>query len=120
MSTVRTTLARIGRAGGGAVDRKKLRATTNAAIARQIADDPDTAPALSSLGPPVPSLRTLRERLALTQDSLARRLRIPVATIRNWEQGRVRPDPAAVALLTVLDHAPETVMRALARRRRTA
>jgi hypothetical protein len=46
----------------------------------------------------------------------ARALRIPLATLRNWEQGRVRPDPAARSLLTIVaarqrqmvDHARST------------
>ncbi|MBM3567993.1 MAG: helix-turn-helix domain-containing protein [Alphaproteobacteria bacterium] len=114
MKAYRTTLAEIKRRGGGSVDRARLRATTGAAIARQIAADPDTAPPLDRLGPPVPSVRTIRARLAMTQEVLARRLKVPVSTIRNWEQGRVRPDPAAIALLTVLDRDPATTLRLLA------
>ena len=37
---------------------------------------------------------------------------IPVATVRNWEQRRTAPDPAAVALLTIIERMP-AALRAL-------
>lgn len=114
MTIVRKTLTQIKRDGGGMVDRKKLRATTDDDIARMIADDPDLAPDLSSLGPPLPNVRGLRRKLGLTQSAFASRIRVPLATVRNWEQGRTYPDPAAVALLTILDREPRAALRALA------
>jgi putative transcriptional regulator len=39
---------------------------------------------------------------------------IPLATLRNWEQARVEPDPAARALLRILDREPQAALRALA------
>jgi DNA-binding transcriptional regulator YiaG len=39
---------------------------------------------------------------------------IPVATLCNWEQGRVLPDPAALSLLTVVAHNPKARFKALA------
>lgn len=41
----------IRREGGGKVDRATLDSTTDADIERQIAEDPDTAPDLSTLDP---------------------------------------------------------------------
>jgi putative transcriptional regulator len=38
----------------------------------------------------------------MTQVEFARTIGVPVATLRNWEQGRVVPDPAARALMRVL------------------
>jgi hypothetical protein len=36
-----------------------------------------------------------------------------VATLRNWEQGRTRPDGPARVLLTVIDRDPRAVLKAL-------
>jgi hypothetical protein len=47
MPTIRRTLEQIAREGGGAVDLARIDATTDEEIARQIADDPDTAPELT-------------------------------------------------------------------------
>ena len=37
----------------------------------------------------------------------------PIGTLRDWEQGRVEPDQAARAYLTVIAREPETVREAL-------
>ncbi len=50
----------------------------------------------------------------MTQVAFAEAIGVPVATLRNWEQGRVAPDPAARALLRILDREPEAALRALA------
>ena len=60
MTIVRKTLTQIKREGGGVVDRKKLRATTDTDIARMIAADSDLAPDLSTMGPPLWDARGLR------------------------------------------------------------
>jgi putative transcriptional regulator len=57
----------------------------------------------------------IRKRLHLSQGKFAARFRLPVATVRDWEQKRRTPDRAAANLLRVIDHAPETVERALAK-----
>jgi putative transcriptional regulator len=64
----------------------------------------------------VPRVRTLRRALRLSQDEFATRYRIPVGTLRDWEQGRKEPDAAAKAYLHVIASEPEVVRRALARR----
>ena len=63
---------------------------------------------------PDPAL--LRKRLGMTQVQVAELLRVPVASWRNWEQGRVLPDPAARALLNLLNRKPEAVCRGLGAR----
>jgi putative transcriptional regulator len=50
----------------------------------------------------------------MTQERFAEAIRVPVATLRNWEQHRVEPDPAAKALLWILHREPEAALRALA------
>ena len=57
--------------------------------------------------PQAPDPRALRARFELTQEEFAARLEIPVSTLRNWEQGRRRPDPAAVKLLKIIARHPD-------------
>lgn len=65
---------------------------------------------------PAPTVRDLRRRARLTQAEFARRLGVPIETIRNWEQGKRTPRGPARALLAVIAHAPDTVFAALAPR----
>lgn len=64
-------------------------------------------------------VRQLRNRVQLTQAEFAKRLGVPVDTIRNWEQGKRAPGGAARALLAVIAHAPDTVFAALANSKAT-
>jgi len=57
--------------------------------------------------------RQVRRRLGLTQAEFARRIEVPLNTIRNWEQGKRRPTGAAKSLLKILDKAPESALDAL-------
>jgi putative transcriptional regulator len=61
----------------------------------------------------VPRTKTLRRALGLTQEEFAAHYRIPVGTLRDWEQGRSEPDQPARAYLHVIAHDPEGVRRAL-------
>ncbi|MBV8140412.1 MAG: hypothetical protein JOZ60_00015 [Verrucomicrobia bacterium] len=51
----------------------------------------------------------------MTQAELANLLRVPLGTLRNWEQNRFNIDPAVQALLLVLYREPEAALRALRR-----
>jgi putative transcriptional regulator len=55
----------------------------------------------------------IRKRLKLSQAKFAERFHLSAATIRDWEQKRRNPDRIAVNLLRIIEHAPETVERAL-------
>lgn len=59
----------------------------------------------------IPNVKKLRERLGLTQEAFAATYRIPIGTLRDWEQCRKRPDAPARAYLTVIARDPETVAR---------
>ena len=61
----------------------------------------------------VPRAKTLRRALGLTQEEFADRYRIPLGTLRDWEQGRSEPDQPARAYLTVIARDPEGVYRML-------
>lgn len=49
----------------------------------------------------------VRKELQKTQPAFAKLLAIPVATLRDWEQGRKQPDSAAVTLIKVAQVHPE-------------
>jgi putative transcriptional regulator len=55
---------------------------------------------------------------ALTQEEFAARYRIPLGTLRDWEQGRSESDQPARAYLTVIAHDPDGVRHAFERDRR--
>jgi putative transcriptional regulator len=95
------------------IDEAKLDATTEDDIrAYQEEDgfDPDCEPTAVRV---MPGPRDVRVRLGLTQKEFAEALHIPLATVRNWEQGRTVPDAPARALLTVVARAPEAAFAAL-------
>lgn len=62
-----------------------------------------------------PDVAAIRKRLGLSQDRFAKRFGLSPATVRDWEQGRRQPDAPARNLLRVIEYAPETVERAVAR-----
>lgn len=59
-------------------------------------------------------VKAIRERLGQSQAEFARMIGVSVATLRNWEQGRRRPEGPARALLKVVAVNPEIVAAALA------
>ena len=58
-------------------------------------------------------VKGVRSKLGMSQGSFAARFGISTATLRNWEQGRRRPEGPARVLLTIIDREPEAVRRAL-------
>lgn len=93
---------------------RRYEATTEEDIRRHMREegyDPDAAiPADARLTVPV---RLVCEKLGMTQAELAALLRVPLGTLRNWEQNRFGIDPAVQALLLVLYREPEAALRAL-------
>jgi len=63
----------------------------------------------------VPRVKTVRAALRLTQEEFAERYKIPLGTLRDWEQARVEPDAPARAYIQVIAGDPEGVVRALSR-----
>ena len=51
----------------------------------------------------------LRRFVGLTQTQFARAMGISVHTLRNWEQGRRRPDGPALALLRIAARHPRII-----------
>ena len=58
-------------------------------------------------------VKAIRQGLGLSQASFAARFGLSLHTLRNWEQGKRQPDPAARAYLKVIEKAPDTVYEAL-------
>lgn len=58
-------------------------------------------------------IAAVRERHSLSQRDFADRLGIDVRTLQNWEQGRNRPDPAAMTLIRLFDRDPAAVLAAV-------
>jgi putative transcriptional regulator len=57
-----------------------------------------------------PNVSSIRRHLGLTQEKFAELLGISPATLRNWEQGRRRPEGAARVLLCVAAKYPRAVL----------
>jgi putative transcriptional regulator len=64
----------------------------------------------------VPQVWLIRRRLKLSQEQFAAQFRIPVGTVRDWEQRRKEPDAAAKAYLRVIALEPDVVRKALGAR----
>ncbi|MDR1047389.1 MAG: helix-turn-helix domain-containing protein [Treponema sp.] len=58
-------------------------------------------------------VKSIRERMGLSQAAFANRFGLSVFALRNWEQGKRQPDPAARAYLKVIEKAPQAVTEAL-------
>ena len=64
--------------------------------------------------PEAVDVRAIRAGLGLSQQEFALRFGFSLAAVRDWEQRRRLPDPAARVLLTVIAAEPEAVDRVLA------
>jgi len=58
-------------------------------------------------------VKSIRERLRLSQTEFARLMRVNIRTLQNWEQRRRRPTGPAAALLKIVANAPEAALKAL-------
>lgn len=116
MAIVRRNLKEARQEAASHVDFAKLDATTEEDIRRQMIEDGEDSDApfagLALRGAVAPA--TIRKRTGLSQEAFAAALRIPVNTLRNWEQGRTLPDPSAQSLLRLVEHDHEWAFRALA------
>ncbi|HBL26411.1 MAG TPA: transcriptional regulator [Acidobacteria bacterium] len=62
-----------------------------------------------------PDIRGIREKHGLSQPGFAAMMGISVGTLRNWEQGRRKPEGSARVLLEVVEMHPEAVFDVVAR-----
>jgi putative transcriptional regulator len=61
----------------------------------------------------VPDVRAIRHGLHMSQEKFAVTYRIPLSTLKNWEQGRRHPDAPAAAYLQVIARRPKETSEAL-------
>jgi putative transcriptional regulator len=113
MAIIKRSLKRI-EANPPRINRKVMKAASEADIrrhAREDGDDPKAAMPDYSLN----LVLVARSKLAMTQIEMAALTKIPVSTLRNWEQGRTRPDAAASALFKLLARNPVESVKTLKR-----
>lgn len=106
------------------IDWRRFDATDDETIARQAAEDSDTAPVMNTeeilaagrrvTPDEVEDVRALRMRLGLSQEAFANRFGFSVATIRQYENRRRVPTGPVRILLRVIAREPDAVTRALA------
>ena len=58
--------------------------------------------------------RRARQATGLSQAAFAERYKIPASSLRDWEQGRRKPDAATLAYLLVITRLPDDVAKVLA------
>lgn len=58
-------------------------------------------------------IKAIRKRFNQSQSEFALMIGVSIATLRNWEQGRRRPEGPARALLKVAENNPQAVAEAL-------
>jgi putative transcriptional regulator len=93
-----------------ATDWRKVDATTDADIARQIAANPEAAPDMA----PEIDVRAIRRATRMTQREFAAAYEFSVRTVQEWERGAKRPSGPARTLLRAIKGDPEGLRRALA------
>jgi putative transcriptional regulator len=106
------------------VDWRRIDAADDETMARQAAEDSDTAPVLTPEAilaagrrvtpDEVEDVRALRTRLGLSQEAFGDRFGFSVATIRQYESRRRIPSGPVRTLLRVIAREPDAVTRALA------
>jgi putative transcriptional regulator len=95
-------------------DWDRLRAMTEEEINAAALSDPDCPPLTDeqlARFKRVNAVKDIRRRLDMTQVQFAEAFRLPLATVRDWEQERSYPDAPARALLTAIARDPQTMMR---------
>jgi putative transcriptional regulator len=61
----------------------------------------------------MPDVKSVREEQGMTQQQFAQTYRIPLATLKNWEQGRRDPDSTIGAYMQVIAARPAMVQKIL-------
>jgi putative transcriptional regulator len=98
----------------GKTDWARLKAMTEEEIMEAALSDPDAQPMTEeqlARAKRVNAVKDIRRRLDMTQVQFAAAFRLPLATVRDWEQERSYPDAPARALLTAIARDPETMRR---------
>ena len=62
----------------------------------------------------MPDVKAIRRALRMSQNRFSVAYRIPLATLKNWEQGRRHPDAPAAAYLLAIKRKPKEIREAVA------
>jgi putative transcriptional regulator len=62
----------------------------------------------------IPDVKAIRRSLRMSQQRFAAAYRIPLPTLKNWEQGRRQPDAPAAAYLLAIQRRPKEILEAMA------
>ena len=74
----------------------------------------EDVPGLKVHFPPDGDVAAIRKKTGLSRTAFAKQIGVPIATLRNWEEGRRCPDGPARVLLALLNKDPDIVRRTLA------
>ncbi len=80
----------------------------------------DTGARVTTVYVPTIDVRKIRQKMKLSQTQFAARFGFAPASLRNWEQGRSKPDGAARVLVAVIARHPEAVEDAFGSLRRAS
>ena len=100
-----------------AATRRRLDSMSDQELTVNALRDPDNPPLTDDELARIASARraqAARSATGLSQAAFAARFGLSLGTVRDWEQGRSRPDAAAQALLTIISREPEAATRAIA------
>ena len=64
---------------------------------------------------PEPAVVAIRDKTGLSQPASAKSIGVPLGTLKNWEQGRRRPEGSARVLLALIEKRPTIVQDELGR-----
>ena len=101
----------------GGMNWAKFEALTDEDVVARAMTDPDNRPLSEDDLKRMkrrPRAYIVRRALRMTQEEFSEAFRIPIGTLRDWEQGRTEPDQASRAYLKVIAVNPEFVRQALA------
>ena len=60
-----------------------------------------------------PGVAAIREKYGMTQQEFSSLLGISIGTLRNWEQGRRKPQGPAKVLLKIAEKRPKAILESL-------
>lgn len=91
--------------------------TEKQSVTKKLPDKPDADAPLTDdefqRGYTAMLARRARAETGLSQNAFAERYGIPAASLRDWEQGRRKPDNAAQSYLRIIARIPDDVAKAL-------
>jgi len=98
----------------GKTDWARIRSMTDEEITVAALSDPDALPMTDeqlARSRRVNIVKGIRQMIGMTQAEFAAAFQLPLATVRDWEQERSRPDAPARALLNAIARDPEVMRR---------